>query len=142
MRIHIVTIGQPKLLYAKEGWEQYFKRMGRFHDIRVTHIADKRNDAKNILGVSGKSTSVVLEIGGTQYSSVELSDFLDKRASEGKELSFIIGGPEGLPQDVIGASDYQWSLSKLTFPHDLAMVVLLEALYRASTINAGAPYHK
>jgi 23S rRNA (pseudouridine1915-N3)-methyltransferase len=54
----------------------------------------------------------------------------------------MIGGPEGLPAVVIEQLDYQWSLSKLTFPHDLAMVVTLEALYRASTIAAGSPYHK
>jgi 23S rRNA (pseudouridine1915-N3)-methyltransferase len=53
-----------------------------------------------------------------------------------------VGGPEGLPQAVIDQADLAWSLSKLTLPHDLAMVVLLEALYRASTISAGQPYHK
>ena len=69
----------------------------------------------------------------------ELADFLEKRALDGRENCFIIGGPEGLPQEVSDQSDFQWGLARLTFPHDLAMVVLLEALYRASTIAAGQP---
>jgi 23S rRNA (pseudouridine1915-N3)-methyltransferase len=81
-------------------------------------------------------------IEGEQLSSRQLAAFLQKRAIDGRELCLVIGGPEGLPEAVIAAADYQWSFSKLTFPHDLAMVILLEALYRASTINAGTPYHK
>lgn len=71
-----------------------------------------------------------------------LARFLAKRSQEGREVSFIIGGPEGLPEEVINTADHKLSLSELTFPHDLAMVVLLEALYRASTINSNHPYHK
>jgi 23S rRNA (pseudouridine1915-N3)-methyltransferase len=67
---------------------------------------------------------------------------LGKKSLDEKELCFIIGGPEGLPSTVQAAMDFQWSLSRLTLPHDLAMVTLVETLYRASTINAGQPYHK
>jgi 23S rRNA (pseudouridine1915-N3)-methyltransferase len=105
-------------------------------------MADKyAYNAEKILE-SASGYTVVLEITGTQLSSPELAGFLVKRELEAREVCFIIGGPEGLPREVIHKADYLWSLSKLTLPHDLAMVTLLEALYRASTINAGHPYHK
>lgn len=84
----------------------------------------------------------VLEINGTEYTSEKLAEFLGKREMEARELSFVIGGPEGLPQEVRSAAQFQWSLGRLTLPHDLAQIVTLEALYRASTINAHLPYHK
>ncbi len=143
MRLHVVTIGKPKLEYAKHGWEEYFARLQRLHAVRVTHIADKyANDPKHILGEIRGNITVVLEINGVEYTSEELAEFLRVRELESREVSFIIGGPEGLPQAVRDAANYQWSLGRLTLPHDLAMVVTLEALYRASTINAGLPYHK
>lgn len=142
MKLHIITIGQPKLSYAKDGWAEYWKRLGHYHQLQVTHIADKYNDAAHLLGAAGSAYKVIMEIEGKQFSSPELSQFLDKQALQGREVCFIIGGPEGLPQEVIDKADLQWNLSRLTFPHDLAMVVLLETLYRASTISAGQPYHK
>ncbi len=143
MRLHVVTIGKPKLEYAKLGWEEYFARLQRLHTVRVTHIADKyANDSKHILGEIKGTVTVVLEINGVEYTSEKLAEFLRVRELESREVSFIIGGPEGLPKAVRDAADYQWSLGGLTLPHDLAMVVTLEALYRASTINAGLPYHK
>lgn len=143
MKLHIVTIGEPKLTYAKEGWREYVKRLQHYHDVRVSHLADKyANDAKAMLNAAGNATKVVLIIDGKQFTSPELAHFLERRALDGKELCLLIGGPTGLPPAVIEEADYSWSFSKLTFPHDLAMVVLAEALYRASTIAAGHPYHK
>lgn len=142
MKIHIITIGQPKLDYAKRGWDEYWNRLKHFHDVRVTHIADKHNDAAHILEAAGNSYMIALEIEGRQFSSPELAQFLEKRALDGREICFIIGGPDGLPQEVRDRAATQWSFGKLTIPHDLAMVTLLEALYRASTITANLPYHR
>lgn len=142
MKIHFITIGKPKLDYAKEGWQEYLNRLQHYHQIRVTHLPDRHNDATHILQAIGTARSVGLVIQGTQMSSEELSDFLKERALTDKEIAFIIGGPEGLPEQIIDRLDYKWSLSELTLPHDLAMVVMLEALYRASTIAANHPYHK
>lgn len=143
MKLHIITVGEPKLDYAKSGWEEYLKRLQRFHQVRVTRVADKyAYDSAHLLKAAGSAYKIGLIIDGTQLSSLQLSDFLEKRAHDGREVCFLIGGPEGLPASVINAVDYAWSFSKLTFPHDLAMVILLEALYRASTIEAGLPYHK
>lgn len=143
MKIHIVTIGEPKLAYAKTGWEEYLRRLQRYHQVRVTHLADKwANDASRIMQAMGNAYSVGLVIEGKQLSSPDLATFLEQRAQEGREVCFVIGGPEGLPPQVRQGVNLAWSFSDLTFPHDLAMVVLAEALYRASTIVAGHPYHK
>ena len=143
MKLHIITVGEPKLTYARQGWDEYYKRLQHYHQLQVTHVPDKyAYDADYLLKIAGGSYTVALEITGKQLTSPELATFLDKRAVEGRAVCLLIGGPEGLPQAVRDAADYQWSFSALTFPHDLAMVVLLESLYRASTISAGVPYHK
>jgi 23S rRNA (pseudouridine1915-N3)-methyltransferase len=142
MKIHIVTIGQPKLKYAKDGWEEYTKRLSHYHQLRTTHIADKHNDAEHFIEAIGNSYLVVMEITGKSLTSRELSDWLEKRAIDSREVCFVIGGPDGIPEQVIDKADFKLSLGSLTYPHDLAMVILSEALYRASTIAAGQPYHR
>lgn len=142
MKLHIITVGQPKLPYAQQGWEEYWGRLKHYHQLRATHIPDKHNNAAHIRAAAGNSYTVALVIAGKQLNSQELAAFLTKRSIEAREVSLIIGGPDGLPPEVIGHADYRWSFSQLTFPHDLAMVILLESLYRASTISAGHPYHR
>lgn len=142
MKLHIVTIGKPKLSYAKQGWDEYLGRLQRYHSVKVTHLADKHTDnTAKIIETLGNGYRVGLIIEGQQLSSPQLADFLQQRALDGREVSFVIGGPDGLPAAVQSAVDFQWSFSKLTLPHDLAMVTLLETLYRASSINTGTPYH-
>lgn len=143
MKIQFVTVGKPKLAYAVAGWEEYMTRLQRVHTVTVLHISDKHAyDANKILQDTAVTTRVILDIEGKSYSSPQLASFLEKRELESKTLSFIIGGPEGLPQEVRDHADFLWSLGALTLPHDLAMIVTLEALYRASSINLGLPYHK
>ena len=142
MKIHIVTVGSPKLAYAKLGWEEYLGRLKHYHSVRVSHIADKQNDAEHILAAASNAYKIALVINGPELSSPELAEFLDKKALDSNEVCFLIGGPDGLLNDVIEACDKQWGFSRLTFPHDLAMVILVESLYRASTINDGLPYHR
>lgn len=143
MKLRIITIGEPKLAYARNGWTEYLKRLQRYHSVEVIHLADKfADDTKAIVRAAGDGYKVALVINAEQLSSEELAVLLEKRAMSGKVVSFIIGGPDGLPTEVITQTNLQWSLSRLTFPHDLAMVILLETLYRASTINAAHPYHR
>jgi 23S rRNA (pseudouridine1915-N3)-methyltransferase len=142
MKIHIITVGKPRLDFAKLGWEEYWNRLKHFHTIRVTHISDKHNDAAHFTQAIGSAYLVALEITGRQFSSLQLAEFLERKAQEARELCFVIGGPEGLPKEVSAKADMSWSISDLTFPHDLAMVIVLEALYRASAINSGTKYHK
>lgn len=141
MKIHIVTIGSPKLDYAKIGFAEYIKRLGRYHTVRVSHMPDKQNTATHIAEKIGNGYSIALVIDGPQLSNHQLAELLEKRSQLGQELCFIIGGPDGLPAEIITAANQQFSMSKLTFPHDLAMLVLAETLYRSSTINANYPYH-
>lgn len=142
MRIHVITIGAPKLEYAKLGWQEYLRRLKRHQAVEITHIPDKKNEPKHILEAAGKAYKVALSIDGTQLSSPELANFLQAHMLENKEMAFLIGGPEGLQKEVLEKCDVSLSFSRLTFPHDLAMVILMEALYRAATIIAGQPYHK
>ncbi len=143
MKIHIVTVGKPKLAYAVTGWEDYLARLQRLHTVRITQLAEKyAADASKISSTTAASYVVALDIDGTILDSLELADFLTTRQLDAREVSFVIGGPDGLPQAVRESADFRWSLSRLTLPHDLAMVVTLEALFRASTIKAGLPYHR
>jgi 23S rRNA (pseudouridine1915-N3)-methyltransferase len=142
MKLHIITVGAPKLAYAQAGWHEYIGRLKHYHTVRITHIADRNNDPTHLLQAAGTAYKIALVIKGKQMTSPGLSQFLDKRAQDGREVCLLIGGPDGLPKEVIEDSDFQWSFSELTFPHDLAMVILAESLYRASTISANLPYHK
>lgn len=142
MKLHIITVGEPKLAYAKTGWVEYIKRLQHYHAVRVSHIADKyAYNAARLLQTAG-GYKVALVVDGPQKTSEELAVWMERRAADGRETCLLIGGPEGLPQEVVAAADMQLGLSRLTFPHDLAMVLLAEALYRGSTIAAGQPYHK
>jgi 23S rRNA (pseudouridine1915-N3)-methyltransferase len=143
MKLHLVTVGKPKLAYAALGWDDYLARLKRLHTVRITQLSDKyAGDAAKFREVTSGTYTVVMEIAGRDLSSHQLANFLRARELEAREVSVVIGGPDGLPQTVREAADFQWSLSRLTLPHDLAMVVTLEALFRASTINAGLPYHR
>lgn len=143
MKLHLITIGKPKLAYAAAGWEEYLGRLQRLHTVRVTQLADKyTDDAAKISEAAAGTYTVALEITGEMLDSQGLADFLRTRELGAREVSFIIGGPDGLPQAIRDQADYRWSLSRLTLPHDLAMVVTLEALFRASTIKAWLPYHR
>ncbi|HSX07190.1 MAG TPA: 23S rRNA (pseudouridine(1915)-N(3))-methyltransferase RlmH [Candidatus Saccharimonadia bacterium] len=143
MKLHIVTIGKPKLAYAITGWDDYLARLQRLHTVRTTHLADKyAKDTAKIREITAGTYVIALEIEGHNFSSPELADFLYKQEIAAHEVSFLIGGPDGLPDEIRSSTHYQWSLSRLTLPHDLAMVVTLEALFRASTINAHLPYHR
>lgn len=142
MKIHVITISAPELEYAKIGWHEYLRRLKRYYDVRVTHIPLKKNDAQTILKTAGKAYKIALYKNGTQLSSEELASFLQGHILHEKEIVFIIGGPEGLQQEVLDQCPVHISFSRMTFPHDLAMVILMEALYRSATISAGHPYHK
>jgi len=143
MKLHIITIGKPKLAYAQMGWDEYLTRLKRMHTVRITQLSDKyAYDADKILDASADTYRVVLDIRGQLLSSEELADFLRDQTVQAREVSFLIGGPEGLPREVRERADLKLSFGRITLPHDLAMVTLLETLYRSSTINLGLPYHK
>ncbi len=143
MKIHFITIGRPKLEYARLGWDEYTARLSRLHQLKVGHVPDKyAYDAGKIAEYQAGTYKVVLDIEAKEFSSQDLAKKLVDLEMMSKEISFLIGGPDGLPNEIRQSADMLWSLGKLTLPHDLAMVVALEAIYRASTINANLPYHR
>ena len=151
MRLHLVTVGSPKLEYARVGCQLYATRLTRFHNLRVTRIKDsKRNgepamleEGLAMLEAVGSAYLIALDPRGKLLDTPALSATLEKLGVDGHgELAFVIGGDEGLSDAVRSKANLLWSLSALTFPHDLAQLVTLEALYRASTVAAGVPYHK
>ena len=145
MRLHVITVGAPKLAYARAGWDEYARRLSRYHKLRVTHLpgGGPEREGAAILRAAAPAPLIALDPRGEQLSSEELAALLDRVALSGEgELAFCVGGPDGLSEAVRGGAARVWSLSRLTLPHDLAMVVLLEALYRAGSIQQGSPYHR
>ncbi len=151
MRLHMITVGTPKLEYAQIGCQMYSTRLERFHKVRFTRVRDSKKsgeaamleEGQAILETVGKAYLFALDPNGRQLETPALAQKLEQLGVDGHgELAFCIGGDEGLSDAVKTRADSLWSLSQLTFPHDLAQLVLLEALYRASTINAGVKYHK
>ncbi len=150
MRIHLVTVGQPVLEYARLGCDEYAKRLGRYHKLRVTRVRDSRRsgqagrqeEALALLEAARGAYVVALDERGLLWSTEELASFLAKIALENGEIAFLIGGPDGLHEDVRTKARVLWSLSRLTLPHDLAQLVMLEAVYRASSLLRNEPYHR
>lgn len=141
MKITFATISKPSFSYAVKGFEIYSKRISYYHDMKVIHFKKTASD-KEIITRLENTFLVALNPTGKQFSSDQFADFLKTSGHINKEISFLIGGPEGLSEAIYNQSGLEWSLGKLTLPHDLAMIVALEAIYRATTINLGLPYHK
>jgi 23S rRNA (pseudouridine1915-N3)-methyltransferase len=159
VNISIVTVGKLKEKYLKQGIEEYLKRLNSYAKIENIEVADEKapeelsevemeqvkdKEGERILTKINQDTYVIaLAINGKQKSSEELADTLDKLATYGKsKVAFIIGGSLGLSNEVIKRADEQLSFSKMTFPHQLMRLILVEQIYRAYRINRGEPYHK
>ncbi|WP_430482481.1 23S rRNA (pseudouridine(1915)-N(3))-methyltransferase RlmH [Rossellomorea marisflavi] len=159
MNITIITVGKLKEKYLKQGIAEYTKRLGAYAKIYIIELADekapevlsdsemqqvKNKEGERILSkISPDHHVIALAIQGKMKSSEELADTLDKLATYGKsKVAFIIGGSLGLSDDVLKRADEKLSFSKMTFPHQLMRLVLVEQVYRAFRINRGEPYHK
>ncbi|SDM98194.1 23S rRNA (pseudouridine(1915)-N(3))-methyltransferase RlmH [Bacillus sp. OK048] len=159
MNISIVTVGKLKEKYLKMGIDEYLKRLNSYAKVEVIEVADekapeelsememlqvKQKEGERILAKISQDTYVfALAINGKMQPSEELADTLDKLATYGKsKIAFIIGGSLGLSEEVLKRSNEQLSFSKMTFPHQLMKLILVEQIYRAYRINRGEPYHK
>ena len=145
MRLHLITVGEPRLAYARAGWEEYEKRLRCYHKLQVSRVAGKGPSAESeaVGRAAGRAPLILLDPRGQQFTSEGLSQFLEAQALAGVgELAFAVGGPDGHSTELRARAAHLWSLGELTLPHDLALLVLVEALYRASTISAGEPYHR
>ena len=145
MRLHLITVGEPRLAYARTGWDEYALRLRHYHKLQVTRVpgSTPAKESQAILKAAGRAPLIALDPRGRQWTSEALSAFIDAQGVGGTgELAFAIGGPDGHTDELRAAAHTLWSLGSLTLPHDLAMVVLVEALYRAGTISRGEPYHR
>lgn len=159
MKISIISVGKLKEKYLKQGIEEYIKRLGPYASVDVQEVPDekapenlseaqmlevKQKEGERILGKIGQDTYVItLEIEGKMITSEKLADQLDQLATYGKsKIAFVIGGSLGISEDVRKRSDFALSFSKLTFPHQMMRLMLLEQVYRAFRIMRNEPYHK
>ena len=155
MKIQLWTIGKNHESYIREGVEEFTKRIQRYHPVEWTIIPVPRNagmlseaDLKMKEGqlvlewLKKDDFLVALDEHGKEMSSEQLSGFLQSRANERvKQLVFLIGGAYGLDEAVLKRANHRWSLSKLTFPHQLVRLILAEQLYRACSIGNNEKYH-
>ncbi|WP_433745952.1 23S rRNA (pseudouridine(1915)-N(3))-methyltransferase RlmH [Falsibacillus pallidus] len=159
MNISIVTVGKLKEKYLKQGIEEYVKRMSAYAKLEIIEVPDekapeelspvemeqvKQKEGERILAKINPDAHVIaLAIQGKMQSSEGLADNLDKLATYGKsKVAFIIGGSLGLSDEVMKRANDTLSFSKMTFPHQLMRLILVEQIYRAFRINRGEPYHK
>ena len=159
MKIKIVTVGKLKEKYLKDGIAEYSKRISRFAKLEMIELADEKTPDKaseienqkiletegaRILSKVGERDFVlVLAIEGKTFSSEEFSKQLEEASIKGyTTLTFIIGGSLGLAPSVKNRANLSVSFGRLTLPHQLMRLVLVEQIYRAFTIQQGSPYHK
>ena len=138
MRARLIAAGTRLPDWVKEGYAEYARRLVGFH-LELVEIPTRRS----MLEIIGPRDYVVaLELTGRAMTTAELARWLETRLAGGRDLAFVIGGPDGLAPEVLERADFRWSLSPLTWPHGLARIMLAEQLYRAQSILKGHPYHR
>ncbi len=156
LRIQVIAIGKVKEAWMRQGIAEYQKRLGAYCRLELIELEEYRlpdrpspaeidrgleEEGRRILGkVSGLLCPLCIE--GEMLTSPQLAQLLAEAAGETGCISFVIGGSYGLSPQVKAAAARKISFSRLTFPHQLARVLLFEQLYRACSINAGSKYHK
>jgi len=159
MKITLITVGKIKEKYFTDAIAEYTKRLTKYCQLKQIEVADEKapetlsgkemeqikdkEGARILEKIKDNQYVISLEINGTQLTSEGLSEKLDGLGVSGQsDLVFIIGGSLGLSEAIIKRSNFALSFSKMTFPHQLMKVVLLEQIYRAYRISKGEPYHK
>ena len=155
MHIRLLAVGDRQPSWVDEAYRRYAERLPREWRFRLDTIATVRRSKNNksqqakesegdkILGKLGDDEHVVLlDERGKQLKSRALATTLAEWQSGGRDLCFIIGGPDGVPDACRQRANFTWSLSDLTLPHGLARVLVVESLYRAWSLQTGHPYHR
>ena len=150
--IKIICVGKIKEKYLREAIEEYKKRLSKYTKLEIIEVSDIDNPSieisllkeKELIEkyIDSKDFVITLEIEGNMLSSVEFAKKIDSIFNINSNITFIIGGSNGLHQDIKSRSNYKLSFSKLTFPHQLFRVNLLEQIYRTFKINNNESYHK
>jgi len=155
MKIDMIAVGTKMPDWVAKGVNEYLRRMPPDYKISVQEIpAGKRGknaDVKRILQKEGQqiinsipkgNRVIALEVNGAPWDTWQLAKNLEKWQLDGRNISLLIGGPEGLSQDCVNLAEQKWSLSPLTLPHPLVRVIVAESLFRAWSINHNHPYHR
>lgn len=159
MKISIVCVGKVKEKFYRDAIDEFTKRLSRYCKLEIIEVADEKTpdqasdtEIKQIKDKEGErllknikddAYVICLCIDGKQLDSEELSEKIEKLGIQGtSHICFVIGGSLGLADDVVNRADYKLSFSKMTFPHQLMRVILLEQVYRAYRIMNNEPYHK
>lgn len=143
--IKIIVVGKLKENYLKDALKEYMKRLSKYSKINLIEVSDSDIDEEAlsiIKNINDKDYVITLDIKGKELSSLELASKLDEWLINNSNLCFIVGGSDGLGSLIKDRSNYSISFSKLTFPHQLFRIMLLEQLYRAFKINHNETYHK
>ncbi len=154
MHIRLIAVGDRQPAWVDEAFAEYTQRLPRQWRFRLLAISSGQRgkqhagsaieaEGQKILGeIKDAEYVVALDEHGGQFTSVELGQKLNDWQTGGRDLTFVIGGPDGLAEACLKRADLSWSLSRLTLPHGLARVVFAEQLYRAWTVSTGHPYHR
>jgi 23S rRNA (pseudouridine1915-N3)-methyltransferase len=153
MHLRLIWVGKTKNEHLRALVEDYLGRLRRFIRSEVTELRESaarteregiEDEGKRIIGaLPGNAFIVLLDVEGREWSSTQLAGEVEKWQTTGKrEVVFVIGGHNGVSEEVAARANFRWSLSRLTFTHEMARVVLAEQLYRAYTIIHGLPYQK
>lgn len=155
MRLRLVCVGQKMPSWVNDGTHEYTRRMppelplelaevplvNRGKNPDIPRIMDKEGAA--LLAATGDRDRVIaMEVGGAAWSTERLATRLEEWMLDGRDVSFLVGGPDGLSEACRKRADQLWSLSPLTLPHPLVRILLAEQLYRAWTITRNHPYHR
>lgn len=143
--IKIICVGKLKENYLKDGVNDYLKRINKYHKIEIIEINDSNidNEANEIeKHISNKDYLIAMCIEGEEISSIELANKLDKTFITNSNITFIIGGSDGIKQTIKERCNYKLSFSKMTFPHGMFRLILLEQIYRCFKILNNETYHK
>ena len=146
MKINLITIGKLKEKFLVDGVNEYLKRIKIFSKIEVKEIPECRTideEGKKLLAkVPQNSFLIVLDIAGVELTSEKFAEKISDLNLRGiSEITFIIGGAFGLSEEVKNFADFRLSLSKMTFTHQMARLIIVEQIYRAFKINRGENYH-
>lgn len=139
LNVKIICVGSLKESFLKEAAAEYEKRLSAY--CRLTTV-ELKSDSGLLPALNGRGFKIALCVEGRQLSSPEFASLLDDASIKGDGTVYlVIGGADGLPEEVKAACDYRLSFSKMTFPHRLMRVILLEQVYRALNISGGGRYH-
>ena len=143
--IRILCIGKIKEYFYQEAIKEYMKRLSKYHKVIIEELpdSDKQKEEELLLKkINKKDYNIILDIEGKMLNSIELSNHIDKTFQINSNITFIIGGSDGLTEKVKELANFKLSFSKLTFPHQLFRVILLEQIYRSFKILNHETYHK